>query len=178
MRLLLSIVFLVAFAVAGCGDDDTSAESGDDPFDLSTVGMPRSDLEILQILDSMPDQISGLPFSPRNDYDLVRQYGDLNTIVAIPFPTDGGSAAPESLAEDLSQFELEAGAVVEGSQLNPASDLVWLTGWFTDQGGAGVVYIAVWGEPAGNWAFNVSAETPEMREAIVRAFVEAVRATG
>ena len=51
--------------------------------------------------------------------------------------------------------------------------MVWLFGTFQDQGGAGKVQVAIWGEPDGEWLFSVNAQTPEMREALVRAFVDA-----
>jgi hypothetical protein len=66
----------------------------------------------------------------------------------------------------------------ERSQLDAASGLIWLVGSFVDQGGAGTVHVAVWGEPDGTWAFHVNAESAEMRDALVHAFVAAVTAAG
>ena len=37
----------------------------------------------------------------------------------------------------------------------------------------GKVHVAIWHEPDGEWLFAVKAQTPEMREALVRALVDA-----
>jgi hypothetical protein len=168
MRRLLSILILVA--ITGCGGDGAeSTPAVPDPYGLASLVLPGSEQEILGVLEAMPTEISGFA-KAAGDSGLLVAYGGLNTLVAIPFPAGGGI----SLAEDLSRFPSEPGASVETSQLDPASDMLWMVGSFTDQGGAGVVYVAVWGAPDGDWAFNASAETPEMRDALVRAFVEAI----
>ncbi len=117
----------------------------------------------------MPGEIDGIPASTEADFELIRRYGDLNTIVAFPF-SDG----PAALAADLSRFQFEESAVVEGSQLEPDGGTLWVMGSFADEGGAGVVHLLVWSAPGAEWVFNVSTETAEMREAIVTGFVEAV----
>jgi hypothetical protein len=172
MRRLMPLVILVA--LAGCGDDGgaPTGEPDTDPYGLATLALPAIDVAILEVLGAMPEAISGLP-KTLAESELLVAYGALNTLVAIPFPSGGGGIG---LAEDLSRFQSEPGATVEASNLDPAADVVWLTGSFTDQGGAGVVHIAVWGAPDGNWAFNASASTPQMRDSMVNAFVEAVRA--
>lgn len=175
MRWTVLVLALVGLSATGCGGDESPNQANiDDPYGLSTVVMPASEPDVLAVLGAMPAEISGTAQTVGDDYALSVHYGDLNSIVAIPL-SEGGSSA-ENLAEDLSRFEAEEGAVVEASQLDPAAELVWLTGSFPDQGGAGVVYLAVWGEPDGPWAFNVSAETPDMRDAMVRSFADAVRA--
>ncbi|MEA2024494.1 MAG: hypothetical protein U9N79_09430 [Actinomycetota bacterium] len=45
-----------------------------------------------------------------------------------------------------------------------------------NQGGAGVVHLAVWGESDGDYVFSVNAETPETRKALVEAYQEAATA--
>jgi hypothetical protein len=166
---------LLALLVAGCGDDDggSDATSGGDPFGLSSLDLPSGDAEVLRVFENMPEEISGVPRESGGEPGLLLFYGSMGTIVAFSFsPNESG----ETLAEDLSQFEDETDAVVEASQLDPDSGVLWLMGSFTDSEG-GVVHLAVWGEPDGASVFNVSAQSQEMRDAIVRSFVEAVRAT-
>lgn len=168
MHRLLPVLMVVV--LAGCGDDGPAEAV--DPYGLAPLVPPGSEQEILGVLEAMPAEISG--FAKTVDVvALAVAYGGSNTLVAIPFPGGG----PVSLAQDLSRFPSEPGASVETSQLDPESGVLWMVGSFTDQGGAGVVHIAVWGAPDGDWAFNASAATPETRDALVRAFVEAVRAT-
>jgi hypothetical protein len=167
MRRLIPIVMMVM--LAGCGGEEAEPDPAvPDPYGLASLTLPSSQQEVRGVLEAMPAEISGFA-KAADDVELIVAYGGLNTLVAIPFPA-GGSV---SLAEDLSRFPSEPGASVETSQLDPDSGMLWMVGSFTDQGGAGVVHIAVWGEPDGDWAFNASAETSEMRDTLVRAFVQA-----
>jgi hypothetical protein len=174
MRRLVLLVVLVAAGIAGCGDDDgSSGVAPPAPYGLSSVTLPDTDGEMIDVFAAMPSEISGLLRVPDPDYGLALQYGDLSTIVAFPF---GDEAV--TLAEDLARFRSEPGASVEGSQLDEGKGLVWVQGSFTDDGGAALVHLLVWGSPDSDWVFNVSAESPAMREAITRAFVEAVTSVG
>ena len=170
MRRLTAVIVLLALVAVGCGDDDSGGAAGSpDPYGLSSLAMPADEAEVLGVLAAMPAEIDGNPRGTFPGDDLFLSYGDLNSIVALPM-----AGAPEPLAEDLARFELEEGAAVEGSGLDPSGDLVWVRGSFADEGGAGLVFIMVWGEPDGDWAFNVSAASAEMRDAIVEAFVAAL----
>jgi hypothetical protein len=170
LRKLAAALVVLALVAAGCGDDDTGAGgTPPDPHGLSALPMPETEADIRAVLAAMPGEIDGNPRGTRPDYDLILSYGEANSIVALPM--EGATA---SLAEDLARFELEDGAVVEGSGLSPSSSLVWVQGSFRDGDGAAVVFIMVWGEPDGDWAFNVSAESAEIRDAIVAAFVTAL----
>lgn len=171
MRRTVVLAALIAFAVTACGDDGASP-GGSDPFGFTTVDMPASEPAIRAVFDRMPGQVAGLPRVAGGGTDLVVLYGDDSGIVAFPFVDDGGSGAPESLTQDLSQFQLEAGAVVESSGLDPSSDMVWVVGSFTDS--VGTVHLAVWGDPAGTWVFNASSTSSEFRDAIVEAFIAAI----
>ena len=158
---LLSVLLIAA--VAGCGDDDAGQTTP--PYGL-TLDQPGTAEDILATLASMPAEVSGLSRS-QGEHPFILQYGDSNSIVAIPLV-----AGDAPLAEDLGRFQLEPGAQVEDIQLG-GSDLVWLVGSFPDGGGAGTVYLAVWGHPNGEWAFNVSAASPAVRDEIARAFADA-----
>jgi hypothetical protein len=156
-----------------------STASNQDTFGLLSVVLPGSESEILQVLEAMPEEISGFPRETGADSELILFYGSLNSIGAIRFSPEGRSD-PESLAEDLDRLQAESSAIIdfERSQLDVAAGLIWLVGSFTDQGGAGIVHVAVWGEPDGTWAFHVNAESAEMRDALVHAFVATVTAPG
>lgn len=172
MQRLVVVVLLAVSAGAGCGGGNDAGAPGD-PYGLSDLEMPATEAEIVATLERLPRQVSGVPQREGPQDLLAVLYGDRSSISAIPFPL--ARSAGETIAEDLAQFENEAGAVVERRHLDPASDLVWLTGSFTDQGG-GIVHLAVWGEPDGDWAFNVSAESAALRDAIALAFAEALQA--
>jgi hypothetical protein len=164
VRKLMALVVAVFLLTAACGDDDGGADSGA-PLGLSGVSMPGDEAAVRSLLAKMPAEIDGNPRGTVPDYDLLLTYGEFNSIVALPME------GADPLAQDLARFELEPGAVVEGSGLDASADLVWVQGSFADEGGAGLVFIMVWGEPVGDWAFNVSAESAETRDAIVEAFV-------
>lgn len=173
-RSSILILALLAATATGCdGGDGSSSAADEDLLGLSSVPLPGTEAEIGALLEALPTTISG--FSRTVESGLAVRYGTFTSIVAIPFPVEGGA---DSLADDLARFEAEPGAVVEASQLDPAAPVLWLTGSFPDPGGAGQVHLAVWGAPDGDWAFNVSAATAQMRDAVVRAFVEAAQAAG
>jgi hypothetical protein len=168
MKRAVAIALLVLVAAAGCGDDD-SAEPESAPLGLGTVALPGSGPDIAAAFQRMPDEVGGFPAGAGTDFELIRRYGDLSTIVAFPF-----EEGAEALAADLSRFQFEEGATVESSQLDPDRGTLWVMGTFSDQGGAGLVHLLVWADPDAGWVFNVSTQTAEMREGIVRAFVESV----
>ena len=180
-RLVLLVLLAFGVVVVGCGSDDAEppsagdegestsvVESGDSlPYGLDSVDLPESDAEVSAVFDAMPPELEGL--SRAEDVGAVARYGgELNTLAA-------GLAADfdaETVLGDLSAFEDEPGAEVEASDLEAEAGVVWLFGSFEDEGGAGTVFVASWGEPDGEWIFSVNAETPELRAALVRAFIE------
>ena len=168
------IVPLVLMSCAGeeTQDDGGAAavsESTEAPFGLDTVDLPDTYSGLLAVFDEMPEAIDGVARIADDDA-LAAQYGRLDGLFAALQSESGSGAGGVSVVESMSSFEDESGAQVEGIQLDPAADLVWLFGSFTGEGGTGLVHVAMWGEPDGEWLFAVNAGTPEMREALVRAF--------
>ena len=177
-RWLRLVAVVVPFVLVSCGAEDdegaaTISESTEAPFGLDTVDLPDTDSGLLALFDEMPEEIEGVARIAEDDA-LAAQYGRLNGLFAALQSETGASGV--TVVESMSSFEDESGGQVENSQLDPAADLVWLFGSFTDDGGAGLVHVAMWGEPDGGWLFAVNASTPEMREALVRAFGDAASA--
>ena len=77
----------------------------------------------------------------------------------LPQSGESGSGGVTEV-ESVSAFGGEPGAQVVASQLDPSADLVWLFGSFEDEGGAGLVHLAMWGEPDAEWLFSMNAGTP------------------
>ena len=138
------------------------------PFGIDSVDLPNTEAEVATLFEAMPSQVEGQP--RLEDTGLFARYGaELNVVsagLAVDFDTG-------TVMESLSSFEDETGAEIEDSELDPDAAVVWVFGTFQDEGGAGKVHVAIWGEPDGEWLFAVNAQTPEMREALVRAFVDA-----
>jgi hypothetical protein len=166
-RVMLALILVVA---AGCGGD-AEDDDAEDRFGLEALDLPALEAEIAAVFAAMPDEVLGVPRTAGGPGEFAAVYG-ISGVVAIPFGTET-SPEPETLVEDLSQFDLEPSSTLEASNLDPGAEVVWLLGSFSDGGGAGVVYIAVWGEPQGGWAFNASGDSVEMRNALVEAFVAA-----
>lgn len=195
MRCRLTLVLLLVFVVSSCGGGEvgegspaststavstvvtetTEAASvepspGSYPYGLSAASMPEGQSGLIAVFDEMPGELAGLS-RRSDDYGLAAQYGDLNGLFAVEFAPEVGGP---SLLEMVSAFDQEPSAVIDASQLDPEADLVWVFGSFKDQGGAGVVHMAMWGEPGGDCMFSVNAATPEMRKALVEAYLGAV----
>ena len=178
-------VVLLAFILlaVGCGSDDadpvsssnegsettTSDAVGDGvPFGLGSVDLPESESEVARVFEAMPSELEGLP--RLDDAGLVARYGGELNVLSAGLASDFDTG---TVMASLASFEDEPGAEIEASELDPDAGVVWLFGSFQDEGGAGRVLVATWGDPDGEWLFSVGAQTPEMREALVRAFADA-----
>lgn len=183
MRRLL-VLILVVFSVVsgGCGSDEADQATSDSgageaadepttegaPFGIESMDLPDTEAEVAALFEAMPAEIEGQP--RLEDSGLFARYGGELNVVSAGLASDFDTGA---VMASLSSFEDETDAEIEDNELDPDAAVVWMFGTFQDQGGAGQVHVAIWGEPDGEWLFAVNAETPEMREALVRAFVDA-----
>jgi hypothetical protein len=173
-RRCLGLVLAVPLALSSCGSDDATRNEDTAatvegqaaaPFGLDAADLPDSESSLTAVFDALPDEVAGATRRPGGG-GVVVEYDDGSGLFAALEP---GSQKVSSMAT----FSDETGAEVEASNLDPSTGLVWLMGSFTDEGGAGLVHVAGWGDPDGDWVFWVNASSPAMREALVRAFVDA-----
>ena len=176
---VLVVVLVAGVGVGGCGSDEADSDGdgaettvvsdGGVPFGLESVELPESESEVAARFEAVPAELEGLPRVDAAANELAAKYGgELNVLSAgLASGFDAGT-----VLGDLSSFEDEPGAEIEDSDLDRGSAVVFVVGSFQDEGGAGKVYVATWGDPEGEWLFSAGAETPEMREALVLAFVD------
>jgi len=185
---------MILVLVAGCssiGDDETvtsgtsepvstavavtgaEVTSGGYPLGLDAVAMPAEAIELLSVFEEMPDEFEGVARHPA-EYGFGVGYGDVAFVAAARMGPEDLAANGGSIAEMMSLLDSSADAVVSASQLDPGAGLLWWFATVGDDEGFGFGDVALWAEPDGNHLFSVGAETPEMRDELVMAFVEAI----
>ena len=102
----------------------------------------------------------------------ARAAGRLHLTFLAPETAIGSSGltAADARAGRFEGAEIE----IEARSLDPEKPLAFLVWRSTLDGGPW--YAAFWAAPEGRWLFSVSADSPELREALVAAFVEASKA--
>ncbi|OGO52133.1 MAG: hypothetical protein A2148_12545 [Chloroflexi bacterium RBG_16_68_14] len=151
--------------------------------------LPADAASVVAALETLPQEVGGLARSASDDTALSADalqagervevlYGEAPARAAVAVISLDATRAfaedPELTFADLLSGLAESGEVeVEAQQLQPQGPLLYLTG--TSTGDGDLFYFASWAAPDGAWLFNASAETPEMRAALVTAFVEAVQ---
>lgn len=132
--------------------------------------MPPDIATAVAVFAAMPDELDGRA-RESVDYELAARY-EATGIQAVQL-LDGPGAAEKMMADNVARFTDVPGGAIEASQRDPAEGLLYMVGSFTDEGQAGVVHVAAWCEPDGAFFFSVDADSPEMRDAVIAAFVAA-----
>jgi hypothetical protein len=132
--------------------------------------MPPDMATAVAVFAAMPDELDGRA-RETSDYELEARYGTAG-IMAVQLVGEPG-AAEAMMTDNAAHFSDVPGGAIEASQLDPASGLMYAIGSFTDQGDAGAVNIAGWCEPDGAFFFSADGDSPEMRDAVIEAFVAA-----
>lgn len=158
------------------------------PWGLDTVVLPQDEASLVGVLEALPVRVAGYerssaPIIPEIEGNPITvtygngdrlTYPDGNGGAMLAFPADG------DVASGFRNFIHNMGARVEAQDLEPGRDLVYLVATFQDAP-MGVpprdVFIAMWGSPGSPWVFEAMAESPEVREALAKSFVETVRGT-
>lgn len=150
------------------------ARGRDAPFGLDTAPVLPDEAAIANALTRLPDEIRGFRRTPSVPLE-ARYGGGTLLLVVIPVEEETGDAAAYI-----------TGLVADRDPGNPPLEMTDLEG---------DIYVlmaeephpvrigrpaavALWGRAGSRWAFGVCADTPEHREALMRAFAEASTADG
>ena len=174
---------LVSLASACGAEEPVSSEAP--PWGLETVALADGAEAVRAVVASLPESVAGRSrLSRGSDYGWIYVAdGEADTFVgAVPRenvegfePSMTAAGYLERLARSFEADGFEGAEVeVEARSLDPEKPLVFLV-WRSTLDGR-PWYAASWAAPEGRWLFSVSADSPELREALVAAFVEASKA--
>ena len=170
--------------VAACGGEERKTQPP--PWGLDTVVLPRDEVSLRALAEALPAEVAGRALADR-EFLTGARYGARYTAPGKPDAFVGavtrenvegfepGMTAAgylELLARGFEKDGFEGAPVeIEAQALDPAGPLAYLV-WNSTRDGH-PWYAASWAEPDGDWLFNVSADTPQTRAALVAAFAEA-----
>ena len=179
---------LVSLAAACGGEEPAPPEAP--PWGLGAVVLPRDEASLRALAEALPAEIAGRALADR-EFLTGARYGARYTapgkpdtfVGAVPRenvegfePSMTAAGYLERLARSFEAGGFEGAEVeIEARSLDPEKPLVFLLWRSTLDGGPW--YAASWAAPEGRWLFSVSADSPELREALVAAFVETSKAT-
>ncbi len=143
------------------------------PWGLDTIDQPNTAEAVGDVLDGMPLNVDGIEKTTVGDRTEVVWEGDGRTlqIRALPLSDLREFSGSDDLTvagyiETLAESgELET---IESQDLDDTLTVLAATG----RGDGVLLYTAAWGDPDGDWLFSVTADTPEARAELVRAFVQ------
>ena len=170
-RRLLWIVPVLVLSSCARGGDTSSPQAASAPFGLATVTWPVDANELDAIFAALPDEVSGR--SRLNGGYLTAIYGEGKDRVATIYAVDLGSAAcPGMSGGSLVRSTLEQrGGSLRVDQQSPdevpEGSPAYLVG---TRGGHQVLG---WSVPGAHWVIAIDATSPEAREAVAAAIVEA-----
>lgn len=183
IRLLVLAQALVWLPLAAC--DRTGSQAL--PWGLDGVTHPSDEASVRRALEAMPTAVAGRERSASSDPFRV-SYGE-HGIAGLRALRLGEAAKAEGFpatAGDYIRSLADSGEVeIEAQRLDPGSGLVYLVCTTTTSeeapGGATVdemtEFFLGWGDQDSEWLFAVSADSPEVRTALVEAYLDAVRSS-
>ena len=162
------VLMTVTVLTAACGDNDAgSVRTDDPPWGLTEIKMPDTEADVVGVLQALPAVDGHQPTfdmeeigHPAAIYYEIKGYGLGVLIEAVAMTGDPLEAF------DPNMYEAE-GWTIEATALDPAGDLLW------GAANRGVLFGAMWADPAGSWMFAVQADTAESRVKLVHAFITA-----
>lgn len=173
---------LVSLAAACGAEEPASSEAP--PWGLETVALADGAEAVRAVVASLPESVAGRNRTSRGEYGAIYvAQGETDAFVgAVPRenvegfePSMTAAGYLERLARSFEADGFEGAEVeIEARSLDPEKPLVFLV-WRSTLD-RGPWYAAFWAAPEGRWLFSVSADSPELREALVAAFVEASKA--
>ena len=172
-RRLFLFGLLVSFLLVACGGGSTSVPSGADvPFGLAEVTWPKDASSLEGVFEGLPDTLEGLP---RADAPyLTAFYGAGKTPDVSVYAVDLGAAeCPGMSGGSLVRSTLEQNGKVKVAEESPDDVPDGIPAYLL--GTRGGRYVAGWSVPRVHWVFAVEAATPALREAAIRAVVDAAR---
>lgn len=184
--LLLGPLLLTVLAACGGGEEKAQGP----PRGLDSIVLPADAESVVAVLEGLPADVGGLARSPAAATPLSPDVLLASERVDVGYGGTGARAGigvvsldatrafaedPELTLADFLKTLAESGDVeVEAQQLDPDVALLYVAYTGTSDGQAG--YNVAWGAPDGLWFFTASADTPDMRAALLAVFVASVRA--
>ena len=146
-----------------------------DPWGLAEFEMPSTQAQVTAVLLGMPDEIAGMVRrgDEGGDHVATIEYRGAGDEATSLFAQPGDSRDRTLPVEWLTMMAEGEELAITSSVLDPASDLVWISGSVIPQ--EGTLYFAAWANPESDWVFYVEADSPPSRDATVTAFSEANR---
>jgi hypothetical protein len=171
-RLLLCSVLVSLFLAACGGSSTTSSPGGDVPFGLAGVTWPKDASSLEGVFIGLPDTLEGLP---RADAPyLTATYGAGKTPDVTIYAVDLGAAeCPGMSGGSLVRSTLEQNGKVKVAEESPDDVPDGVPAYLL--GTRDGRFVAGWSVPRVHWVFAVEAATPALREAAIRAVVDAAR---
>ncbi|MGE5226279.1 MAG: hypothetical protein ACM3OO_05330 [Planctomycetaceae bacterium] len=171
-RLLLCSMLVPFFLVACGGGSSTTSPGANVPFGLAEVTWPKDASSLEGVFAGLPDTLEGLP---RADAPyLTATYGAGKTPGVSVYAVDLGAAeCPGMSGGSLVRSTLEQNGRVKVAEESPDDVPEGVPAYLL--GTRGGRYVAGWSVPRVHWVFAVEAATPALREAAIRAVVEAAR---
>ena len=159
--------------LAACGgSSSTSSPGADVPFGLAGVAWPKDASSLEGVFSGLPDTLEGLP---RADAPyLTAMYGAGKTPDVSIYAVDLGAAeCPGMSGGSLVRSTLEQNGKVKVAEESPDDVPDGVPAYLL--GTRDGRYVAGWSVPRVHWVFAVEAATPALREAAIRAVVDAAR---
>jgi hypothetical protein len=180
IRLVVVAQVLLGLPLAAC-DQNASPPP---PWGLDAVTQPSDEVSVTRVLEAMPTAVAGRERAASSDPFRV-SYGERGHagLRALPLGEAAEAEGFPATAGDYLRTLADSGEVeIETQRLDPRSGLVYVVGTTTVStevpGGATInettEFLIGWGEPDSEWLFAISADSPEIRIALVEAFVDAV----
>ena len=179
------LLFAVLVACGGGGENQADRP----PWGLDSIVLPADAESVIAVLQGLPSDVGGLPRQPgvtlsaetllaagraEVKYDeeraLTAGIGVITLNEIRSFAEDPEVTPVEFLGILASSSEVE----VEAEELDPDEALAYVVS--RETGNGRTVYTIAWAEPEGDWFFSASAHTPDVRRAMVEAFIQSVRA--
>ena len=155
-------------------DDGAAEPDTPPPWGLDVIVMPDNPETVEAVFAALPSEMGGLPRTDlpgRVEGALGVEYGGA-TLRATPIAAVSTAANQELAAlEWLEMMAAGMEGVAEGSALEADAPLAWIAS--AEEADGETAYIAAWCIPTGSWYFDVVAETPEARLALIQSFIAA-----
>lgn len=176
-RLVAVVLCTVALVAVSCGSDDPSVPSATGPpWGLDGVDLPDDPGTVEGVLAAFPEELGGLERSGVSATQV--SYGDGSTFVrAIDLAAAEAEGFPGTAPDYLELLAGSGEVEIEAQDTSPDAAFVYLVSSNSVQDAPDAeprtTYDAAWGSADGGWLFVASAGSPQEREALAEAFVDA-----
>lgn len=162
------------------GGDTTPVLTGDPPYGLTTIDMPRGEDEVVAVLERMAAIDGRQPAVTRQEglvtvvyegTELPEDWWSVSVLLDVAVEADWFI---DGLRQEILDAE-EEGRIVEASALDPNGELVWQVITDPDIGEGIPAFHMTWANPSDlGPVYTVASDTADFRHKLVHAFIEAV----